>query len=281
MSVMKSPRSIDQLRNALGRDAEEVLDTPGGLRDMVMQRLMLSAFPEGVTTEAVASGAFGRTMRATISKMNANGSLAKVLTTPERNGQEVVNELLKVARVGEGISDATLKGKTGLAPAGFAAAAGVRMFTEPISFLGEAASIMFMGRLMRSKPFLKFMTQPQLTSREMRRARKAGIDFGKETRNVELLRLREVGRQIARQIMSLQFVEGVDQNIIEPIKPLIQQGAQAAGPVIEEATQAISQQLGSPPPQQTSQVQVPDPATANSQNALRIQELNKLFGISP
>jgi len=237
MAVLKNPRSISQLRNALGKDATDLLDKPGGLQDMVMQRIMLTAFPDGVTPDAVASGAFGKTMRKTISKMNANGALAKVLTKPDRAGQETVNDLLKVARMAERVSDASLP-ETGLAPAGFMAAAMLRLLTAPMAFLGEAAGIMAIGRMMRSTPLLKFLTSPQLSSRETRQAIKAGLE-GLDTRNLTMLELTEMRNQVIRAILSLQTGEGITEGVVEPVTEVVEEVTEQIQPAIGAATGQI------------------------------------------
>ena len=283
MAVMKNPRSLNQLRSALGDNADAVLDAPNGLQDMVMHKIMLQAFPDGITTDAVASGAFAQNMRKTISQMNSNGALAKVLTTSERAGQEVVDDLLKVAKMGETISDAAFKGKAGLAPAAFIAGAGYRAVTAPVSFLGEVAGIMAMGRIMRSRPFLKFMTSPQLSSYHTKQAIRAGAK-GLDKRNLALLQLRELAYQTARMYGSVEAARGYRRG-----SEIVEEVAEEITPTAKKLVAQVSQQPAAPPqqpqpqmPAQQPQAPVPQiPAAVAQPSPLLQAEINKLYGMPP
>ena len=96
-SSIKNPRLVDALRNRVG---DAAFEAPGGLRDQAMQRIMLNAFPDGVTAEAVQSGAFGPAMLSTIKKLNERGSLSKIL------GKDVVDGLIDVSRTATRVGDA-------------------------------------------------------------------------------------------------------------------------------------------------------------------------------
>ena len=161
---IKNPKLVDALRNRVG---DEAFDAPAGLKDQAMQRIMLEAFPEGVTAEAVQSGSFGPAMAATIKKMNQRGSLSKIL------GQDVVDGLVDVSKTATRVGDASLKGKGGLAAAGYAAAFGLSMLANPIGTLAGAGGILLSARLMRNKTFLLWMTKPQIRARDA----KIGIDI--------------------------------------------------------------------------------------------------------
>ena len=279
MAVMKNPRTIGQLRNALGKDATDILDEPGGLQDMVMQRIMLSAFPDGVTTDAVASGAFGQAMRKTINKMNANGALAKVLTKPDRAGQEVVDNLLNVAKKAERISDASLP-ETGIAPAAFAAGALLRFLTAPMSFLTEVTGIIAMGRMMRSTPLLKFLTSPQLTSRETRQAIKAGAE-GLEVRNLKLLELAEMRNRVIRAITSLQGVDTVREGIVEPVTEVVEEVTEQIQPAIGAAVEQIQPAIDAMTGQAAQLPTAPQPLGPQTAAAvLEGEEMRKLYGVA-
>lgn len=285
MAVMKNPRSLNQLRSALGDNADAVLDAPNGLQDMVMHKIMMQAFPDGITTDAVASGAFAQNMRKTISQMNSNGALAKVLTTSERAGQEVVDDLLKVAKMGETISDAAFKGKAGLAPAAFIAGAGYRAITAPVSFLGEVAGIMAMGRIMRSRPFLKFMTSPQLSSYHTKQAIRAGAK-GLDKRNLALLKLRELAYQTARMYGSVEAARGYRRG-----SEIVEEVAEEITPTAKKIVAQVSQQPAASPqqpqpqpqmPAQQAQAPVPQiPAAVAQPSPLLQAEINKLYGMPP
>ena len=163
-AAVKNPRLVDSLRREVG---EDVFNSPGGLRDMTMQRIVKQGFPEGITDEAVASGKFAQHMERTILKMNEQGGLSKIL------GAETVRELRSAVKMSEKYaSDLSLKGKGGLASAAFAAGMGMRIITEPVSAMGEIAGIMFVGRMMRNRTFLKWMTKPTIRARDY----KAGLN---------------------------------------------------------------------------------------------------------
>tara|TARA_R110000824_G_scaffold346398_2_gene533238 strand:+ start:35 stop:3574 length:3540 start_codon:yes stop_codon:yes gene_type:complete len=163
-AAVKNPRLVDSLRREVG---EDVFNSPGGLRDMTMQRIVKQGFPEGITDDAVASGKFAQNMERTILKMNEQGGLSKIL------GAETVRDLRSAVKMSEKYaSDLSLKGKGGLASAAFAAGIGMRIIMEPVSAMGEIASIMFVGRMMRNRTFLKWMTKPTIRARDY----KAGLN---------------------------------------------------------------------------------------------------------
>ena len=163
-SSIKNPRLVDALRNRVG---DAAFEAPGGLRDQAMQRIMLNAFPDGVTAEAVQSGAFGPAMLSTIKKLNERGSLSKIL------GKDVVDGLIDVSRTATRVGDASLKGKGGLAAAGYAAAFGMSLLANPVGTLVGAGGILLSARLMRNKQFLQWMTKPSIRARDA----KIGIEF--------------------------------------------------------------------------------------------------------
>jgi hypothetical protein len=188
---IKNPRLVDALKNRVGDDA---FDLPGGLRDQAMQRIMLEAFPEGVTAEAVQSGSFGPAMLSTIKKMNERGSLTKIL------GQDVVDGLVDVSKTATRVGDASLKGKGGLAAAGYAAAFAMSLLANPVGTLVGAGGILLSARLMRNKRFLLWMTKPQIRARDA----KLGIEIiADEIQAVARMEGKELSRaQASRQAKS-------------------------------------------------------------------------------
>jgi hypothetical protein len=179
---IKNPRLVDALRNRVGDDAFKV---PGGLEDQAMQRIMLSAFPDGVTAEAVQSGSFGPAMLSTIKKMNERGSLTKIL------GKDVVDGLIDVSKTATRVGDASLKGKGGLAAAGYAAAFAMSLLANPIGTLVGAGGILLSARLMRNKHFLLWMTKPRIRARDAK--------LGIETIADELqVAARQEGKELSR-----------------------------------------------------------------------------------
>ena len=297
LGAIKNPKLVDALKRNVG---EEVLESPGGLKDMAMQRLMLQAFPEGVTTEAVTSGSFSTGLEAAIKKMNSQGGLTKIL------GENKVKELRQVAKTSARISDLALKGKTGLAPAAFAAGFGLRLITAPVSALGEAAGILAMGRIMRMPTFLNWMTKPTIRAKEakegikvitneiLQNAKRDGISItrkaatqqakkqlgltgAKGETTVGSLRLREMIAREVRAIALLEASQSLDAENREAISDVARTGAdmatRAAGQVIPQLQQPAPAPQPAPEPPTTTQPPV--------RNVLRDIEMNKLFGVTP
>jgi hypothetical protein len=160
LESVKNPSLVKALKNRVG---EDVFNTPGGLQDQAMLKIMMEAFPEGITADAVQSGAFGKTMSSTIKKMNAKGSLNEIL------GKDVVEGLQEVSNAASRVGDASLKGKGGLAAATYAAAFGVSLLINPVATLGGAAAMLSSARIMRNKQFLLWMTKPAIRARDAKR----------------------------------------------------------------------------------------------------------------
>ena len=277
LNLLKNPGNYDRLVRQFGAQ----LDGPAGVKDMVMGRVMEAAFPDGIIPERVASGAWGAPMRRQITNLNRNGALAKILGDGDQAvGQGIVNDLIKASKIGERISDQALKGKQGLASAAFAAGAGMRLITNPLAFIGEAAGIFAMGRVMRQKWFLNSLLQPRYSAglgilsntggrRLLQQGRRAGADLdGVSPLGLELReRVAQETRAVVASLAAQQAdedtrkaaAEFVETNIRQPISQLGQQAA----PVIQDIRQ-----------------QIPDAAAAAQQmNPLRQVERNKLLGI--
>jgi hypothetical protein len=209
-------------------------------------------------------------MRKTLTQLNKNGSVSKII------GQDAVNDLIKLTRLGERISDASLKSKTGLAPAAFAAGAGMRLITAPISFIGEAATIFLMGRMMRSKPFLNFLLKPNYGGRRMyQKGLAAGADLGPA--NPVVLEVKDQINRQARLIAATMAKPDSDtrQQFGETITETIEQigpAAQQIGPAVQQIGQQIGQQISTAPSTQQIAQLGPD--------ALRQLEQEKLLGVA-
>ena len=281
LNILDNPKNYDRLIAALSKTqgTANQLGAPAGVKDMVMSRIMEKAFPDGVSPDRVSSGAWGAPMRQQLLTLNRNGALAKVLGDGDQAaGQLVVNDLFKASKIGERISDQALKGKQGLASAAFAAGAGMRLITNPLAFVGEAAGIFAMGRVMRQKWFLNSLLQPRYSAgllgttggrRLLQKGQRAGADLdGVSPLGLELReRVAQETRAVVASLEAQQAdedtrkaaAEFVETNIRQPISQLGQQAA----PVV-----------------QNMQQQVPDAAAAAQQmNPLRRVEQNKLLGI--
>tara|TARA_R110002110_G_scaffold293386_4_gene507309 strand:+ start:1 stop:1746 length:1746 start_codon:yes stop_codon:yes gene_type:complete len=244
-AVLKNPGNYDRL---VARFGDDTLEDPLNLKDMVMSRIVNPAFPEGISSDAVASGSWGLPMRKALTQLNRNGSVSKIL------GQDTVNDLIKVSKLGERISDASLKSKTGLAPAAFAAGAGMRLMTAPISFMGEAATIFLAGRLMRSKPFLNFLLKPQYGGRRMyQKGIAAGADLGRA--NPLVLEMKDRINQQARLIAAAMVQP--DSDFKEEIGTTIRETIDQVGPTVDQVSEQISQVQMPGAPQQIAQAQTP------------------------
>ena len=243
IAVLKNPKNYDKLVKAID---EETLGNPNNinLKDMIMSRILAPAFPDGITTDAVISGAWGKPVRDTIAKLNRNGSLSKIL------GQGAVDDLVKASKLGQRISDSALGGKAALAPATFAAGAMANFIRAPLNLLGRASGIYFMGRLFRSKWYLNSLLKPNYGGRRMyQKGIAAGADLGKA--NPVLMELKERINQQARLIAAASA--SPDSDTREQVGQGITELTNQAQPVIQQAGQAV---------QQATQQQAPAPAPA-------------------
>jgi hypothetical protein len=236
-SILKKPSNYDKLVSQFGAQLENPLDKVGGVKDMVMGRIMEAAFPQGILPDVVASGAWGAPMRRQITNLNRNGALAKVLGDGDRAvGQPIVNDLIKASKIGERISDQALKGKQGLASAAFAAGAGMRLMTNPLAFVGEAVGIFTMGRIMRQKWFLNSLLQPRYSAglfgttggrRLLQQGQRAGADLDKVSPlGLELReRIAQEARAMAASLQETQVgpdtreaaTQFVQENVVQPV----------------------------------------------------------------
>jgi len=276
LAAIKNPRMIDSLRQSVG---DEVFEVPGGIKDMAMQRIMLQAFPEGVTADNVASGSFGLAMKTTIKKMNAQGGLGKIL------GQDVVDDLVSVARTAERVGDLSLKGKGGLAPAGYAAGFGMALIVEPVTALSSAAGIMLTSRLMRNKAFLNWMTKPQIRARDARLGERIIADEIQEAARLE-------GRVLTRsQALKQAKNEMGDLNLsIMQLKEALWRETRAAGvslpaaraqETVEETVEEVIEPRGPrlPTTRPPQGIQVPGTQPPQVMSPLRQLEIDKMMGV--
>ena len=262
LNILDNPKNYDRLIKALQKSqpGADPLDAPAGVKDMVMGRIMEKAFPDGISPDRISSGAWGAPMRQQLVKLNRNGALATVLGNGKQDvGQVIVDDLFKASKIGERISDQALKGKQGLASAAFAAGAGMRLITNPLAFVGEAAGIFAMGRVMRQKWFLNSLLQPRYSAglirlkggrRLLQEGQRAGADL--EGVSPLGLELRERVAQEARAVASSLQAQQVDSDTREAVSSFVQEkvsqpigqlmGRAGSGPVAP-AVQDIQQQL--------------------------------------
>ena len=280
-SILKKPSNYDKLVKQFGAQLEDPLDKVGGVKDMVMGRIMEAAFPQGVLPDVVASGAWGAPMRRQITNLNRNGALAKVLGDGDRAvGQPIVNDLIKASKIGERISDQALKGKQGLASAAFAAGAGMRLITNPLAFAGEAVGIFTMGRIMRQKWFLNSLLQPRYSAGlGLNPFSKASYTGGR--------RLLQQGQRAGADLdnvspLGLELRERIAQEARAMAASL--QETQVGPDTREAATQFVQENVVQPVMQTRQDINVPSLASdvaaqAQTVSPLRQIEINKLMGI--
>jgi hypothetical protein len=274
INVLKNPKNYDTLRARVGDD---MLDAPGGFKDLVMERIVASGFPTGnVTDDVVQSGAFGQSWLKTMKDMNKAGALNKIL------GDEAVSDLMRIAKAGEAVSDSVMKGKTGLAAAGYAAGFGTALIMNPIATLGGAASIMALSRALRSKPIMKYLASPRLRAYEAERAMKMGADIG--PRNIAAEKARESALRSLRTILvdAGYYAGGRGADTVT------REVEAQMGPNQEEVvSETVTQQAPAPRPQpqmpaQQAQAPVPQiPAAVAQPSPLLQAEINKLYGMPP
>jgi hypothetical protein len=274
-SVIANPNHYDRLVKEFG---ETTLNLPGNLKDAVMARIVSASFPEGITADAVASGSWGNAMRKTIQDLNGKtdshgtGSLSKIL------GQDTVDGLVQVSKLGERISDSSLRSKTGLAPAAFAAGAGFKFFTEPIHLLGEALAIFTMGRVLRQKWMLNSLLKPRYQAGLMgfkggRRLYQQGLRSGADVDRVSplMMEIRERVAQEARLMTAAQLEpsadtrETISEEIFQPGMEFLKETSEEIGPAIQGLPAQIKGALGIPGAQAASPQALAQVAQAQAQ----------------
>ena len=260
--VLKNPKNYDTLRARVG---DEFLDAPGGFKDLVLERIVSSGFPTGsVTSDVVQSGSFGQSWMKTMKEMNKNGALNKIL------GDEAVSDLMKISKAGQDISDSVMKGKTGLAAAGYAAGFVTSLILNPIATLGGAASILALSRALRSKPIMKYLSSPRLRAYEAEKAIQMGAELG--PRNLAYEKASESAFRSLRTILvdAGYYATSQGANIVrqEVIDPSLAQLNQEVQQIQQPATQ----------PQMQSQQPTVD---QRDTSILRKVEENKLLGVTP
>ena len=212
---------------------QEIADqTSEGIKDMVMAKLVNTSFPDGITPQGIATGSFGETMETTIKQMNKNKSLENIL-----GSKEIVNKLTKISQDATRVSNRAFKGKAGLAPAVFIASAGYRALTSPLSFATELASIVGLGKLLRSRRVLNFFTNPRMRSRQMKEGIRFGADMGQDIVPIGARQRREFITQQGRKLPGYgiqESYEAVDDNIPEEVRQGVNQGIGAGRDVLRE-----------------------------------------------
>jgi len=291
LALVKNPKMVDDLQRI--PQAAARFEEVGGIRDAAMHRIMLDAFPDGITSEAIASGSFGQNMRKTVEKMNANGALARILHTPEKPGQQVVNELLDVAKQADSVSQLPLKGKGGLAAPSFVAGLTIANWAaNPLALIAPVIGTYAMGRIARMPFFLNWMTKPRFRAAEIQKgigiaaddlmrqnptlSRSQAMAQARASlgdRNIAYETFKENVLSEARAVSAMATAEGMDET------------SEQIGETIEEMRPPP--EVPASPPAQAPQIQPAAPTQPQQQSNLsasevyRNVELAKLAGVPP
>jgi hypothetical protein len=269
-NVLKNPKNFETLRARVGDEALGLTDDAplGSFRDLLMQRIISPAFPKGaVTDDVVRSGSWGDTFLKNIKDLNKGGALETVL------GKETLNDLQKVAKAGEVISDSVTRGKTGLAAAGYSAGFATALILQPIATLTGAAGILALSRALRTKPIMRYLSSPRLRAYEAKRAMQAGADLsGFGRRNLAAEQARESALRSLRTILvdAGYYAAGQGSDVV-------------SGALIQENTQQSSAPVQSPnipvanAPQALSAPQ--QQSNLSASEVYRNRELAKLAGV--
>ena len=282
-NVLANPKNFETLRRRLG---DQVLgltdDAPlGSFKDIIISRIISPAFPaEAVTDDVVRSGSWGQVIAKNVKDFNKGGALESVL------GKSTLDDINKLAKAGEVISDSVMRGKTGLAAAGYSAGFATSLFLNPIATLTGAAGILAMSKLLRTKPIMKYLTSPRLRAYEAQRAVKAGADLsGFGQRNLAAERARESAFRSLRTILVDAGYYATDQGANVAEQRITEQ--------FNQATQAPAAPAQPPAPMPAAPAQPPaavDPGPPipdylkqgpGQTNPLYQQEINKLLGMTP
>jgi hypothetical protein len=288
LALVKNPKMVDDLQRI--PQAAARFEEVGGIRDAAMHRIMLDAFPDGITSEAIASGSFGQNMRKTVEKMNANGALAKILNTPEKPGQQVVNELLDVAKQADSVSQLPLKGKGGLAAPSFVAGLTIaRWGADPLAVMLPVIGTYAMGRVIRQPWFLNWITKPRFRAAEIQKG--IGIAADDLMRQNPTLSRSQAMAQARASLGDRNIAyETFKENVLSEARAV---SAMATAKGMDETSEQIGETIEEmrPPPQvQAPQVQAPQvqpaaPPQPQQQSDLsasevyRNVELAKLAGV--
>ena len=243
LAATKEPAMVASLKRVVG---DEEFDKMGGLRDRTMEKILVEAM-EGKELNAlsVSSGDFGKNLRSAIETKDRN-ALNEIF------GNDTIEGLLKVADDSIRYSNAAQKGKSGLAPAAFAAAFGLRLMTEPVSALTEAASILVAGRVLRNRHFLNWMTKPTIRAADAERSLKfLTEEILEKAQAAGQTITREQAEEFAKKRLSIGTGPSADLNLkAMKIKEMIGREARAAasmsiGGGMREVSEAAEEFAGS------------------------------------
>jgi len=228
--LIKNPKSIERLKIELGPEGEGI----ERVRDAVAARLL----PTDILSDLggkIQSGDFQKEILKNLNNANQNGLVTEIL------GKDFVDDITKIGNDGEIISDAVLKGKTGLASAAYAAGFAGAFLLNPIAALGGAATILGVSKALRSKAVMRFFTSPRLRAYAAQRARdEGGARLG--DRNLAAEKAIEAANTAIRQIV-LQLggaaVGSGAERVERAVTPLVEEAREQIQPEIERAREQV------------------------------------------
>ena len=149
-----SAAKVRSAKKLLGEESELM----NQVRDLSMKRIISSASTPDSTSEdfltTLMSGRHARTLETTLTNYGDE-------TLNEMFGKEITEGLKDFAKTSRALSDEPIKGLGALAPATIATSLGIVGFmTAPMTALVTGGGILAMSKLLRSAPFLKFITRP-------------------------------------------------------------------------------------------------------------------------
>jgi len=228
--LIKNPKSIGRLKTELGPEGEGI----ERVRDAVAARLL----PTDILSDLggkIQSGNFQKEILKNLNNANQNGLVTEIL------GKDFVDDITKIGNDGEIISDAVLKGKTGLASAAYAAGFTGAFLLNPIAALGGAAAILGVSKALRNKSVMRFFTSPRLRAYAAQRARdEGGARLG--DRNLAAEKAIEAANTAIRQIVLQLGGAGVSsgaERVEREVTPLVEEAREQAQPVIERAQEQV------------------------------------------
>jgi len=271
--------SLDQ--EIIEEGVSRIVTTDVNLLDAIKDRVVAHLIPEKMSTDlagAVQNGTLGTEILANLAKMNKNGSITNIM------GKDFVDDLQKLGVTSRIISDSALKGKTGLAAAGYAAGFLTSVILSPVAALSGAASIYALARVLRSKRVMRYMTNPRLRAYEAERAVRVGA--GLPPKQIAAERSRENAFRAVRTIVAQFATYGVGQAeeaaadrlapVIEQVRPVVEEAAQQIAPAVGQSLQQI-QQIAPVAPGQPPAPVAPGQMTASDVERQRVQ--NQLAGL--
>ena len=294
--LLKNPSAYNTLKKELGEDVlvsldQEIIEegvsrivtTDVDLLDAIKDRVVAHLIPEKMTTDlagAVQNGTLGTEILTNLAKMNKNGSITNIM------GKDFVDDLQKLGATSQVISDSALKGKTGLAAAGYAAGFLTSVILSPVAALTGAASIYGLARVLRSKPVMRYLTSPRLRAYEAERAVRVGA--GLPPKQIAAEKARENAFRAVRTIAAQFSTYGVGQAeeaaadrlapVIEQVRPVVEEAAQQIAPAVGQSLQQI-QQIAPVSPGQPPVPAAPAPGQMTAADVERQRVQNQLAGL--